>query len=143
MDIGTLSLCNVCKQRKPLSDFYKDKSKRGGYAYTCKTCSRNRQLNWQKNNRDRLNARNARHRWKAQGIELSIEEIEKQIKKQNYACAICKDEISLDKFGYHYDHCHNTLTLREILCPPCNKGLGFFDDDPYLLELAANYIRRH
>lgn len=32
-------VCSQCKEEKPLSSFYKAKSKPGGYAYTCKTCS--------------------------------------------------------------------------------------------------------
>lgn len=142
MDIGTQP-CNVCRSELPLTDFYRDKSKPNGIAYTCKKCSRKRQLQWQRDNRDRLNAKNARHRWKAQGIDLTIEQITEQMEKQGYACACCGDEVSLSKFGYHYDHCHATLKLRGILCPPCNKGIGFFDDDPHLLRLAIKYLERY
>jgi hypothetical protein len=31
--------CSQCKEQKPLTEFYKAKSKPAGYAYTCKSCS--------------------------------------------------------------------------------------------------------
>ena len=34
-----MKICSACKIEKPLTDFYKAKSKPGGYAYVCKACS--------------------------------------------------------------------------------------------------------
>jgi recombination endonuclease VII len=52
-------------------------------------------------------------------------------------CAIC-GERSLRSM--HIDHCHKTGVVRATLCPPCNKGLGLFREDPKKLRAAAAYI---
>ena len=31
-------VCSVCKELKPISEFYKDRSSKTSYAYCCKTC---------------------------------------------------------------------------------------------------------
>src|SRR6266568_1546397 len=38
------------------------------------------------------------------------------------------------------DHDHKTGELRGLLSPWVNKGLSFFEDDPYLLRRAALYL---
>lgn len=38
------------------------------------------------------------------------------------------------------DHDHKTGLIRGLLSPFANKGLSFFDDDPFLLRRAADYL---
>lgn len=40
--------CNICKQVKPLSEFYKDRSTPNGYAYRCKQCDKRKVIRWAK-----------------------------------------------------------------------------------------------
>lgn len=80
------------------------------------------------NHRDR----NLRRRgWTAQEYDAAVE-------TQQGRCAICGSEETL-----HADHDHVTGNKRELLCPNCNKGLGFFKDNPELLQLAAFYLQIH
>jgi hypothetical protein len=60
---------------------------------------------------------------------------------QQGKCAIC--EIGIELLASHYDHIHHTkpVVTRGLLCGTCNRALGFFKDDPALLERAAAYIR--
>jgi Recombination endonuclease VII len=40
----------------------------------------------------------------------------------------------------HIDHCHATNTVRGVLCGPCNRSMGYMDDDPARLRAAASYL---
>lgn len=71
------------------------------------------------------------------------------IKNQNYKCAICGEEVFL--FGdlknrnkvAHVDHDHETGEVRGLLCDKCNRGLGFFRDNPEYLLKAASYLKKN
>lgn len=41
----------------------------------------------------------------------------------------------------HFDHDHITGAFRGWLCSTCNMALGLMQDNPLLLERAADYIR--
>jgi len=56
-------------------------------------------------------------------------------------CAICEEELSSDTKHIHVDHCHKTNITRGLLCASCNKGLGFFKDNPRILERAISYLK--
>jgi len=72
---------------------------------------------------------------------ISIEERDKLLSEQDFACAICGVlEVNLKK-KLAIDHCHTSQKVRGLLCTVCNLGLGKFKDDPSLLLKAAEYIK--
>lgn len=79
---------------------------------------------------------------------ITYEEVEAQLKAQGGKCAICNRPLvlQLDRQPRDetpcVDHDHKTNTFRGILCDPCNKGLGNFQDDPELLAKAVEYLKR-
>lgn len=92
---------------------------------------------WRNNNRDHL--RNVSYQ-KLYGITL--EEYNMLLEEQGGNCAICSKPPDSGRAKYLYvDHCHNTIKIRGLLCSNCNKGIGFFRDDPELIEKAINYLR--
>ena len=48
-----------------------------------------------------------------------------------------------DKCDLHVDHCHKTGEFRGLLCMNCNVGIGHLNDDPILLIVASEYLKRH
>ncbi len=38
------------------------------------------------------------------------------------------------------DHCHDSGTVRGLLCMNCNAGLGNLGDSPTLLRKGADYL---
>ena len=64
---------------------------------------------------------------------------------QRNQCAICGaalvgDEDFREKREFEVDHDAVTGNVRGLLCQACNKGIGFFRDDPRLLASAITYL---
>lgn len=131
--------CSQCSEIKKLSEFSKDKSRKDGVDSYCKPCRYKRNRYWAEENKEsyRESTRNTRRK-----IEYGInpEEFNRLLEDQHYRCAICK--ISIDQTS-HLDHCHNTGTVRGILCKKCNLGLGFFDDNIDKLYSSIEYIKKY
>lgn len=70
------------------------------------------------------------------GIDRYMEMLE----RQGGVCWICKGEQDGRYKYFSVDHCHETNTIRGLLCNNCNRGLGFFKDSPKLLRDAAFYL---
>jgi hypothetical protein len=70
---------------------------------------------------------------------ITLDEREKIFTKQRGRCAICKN--AFDSNALHTDHCHSTGKVRGLLCPNCNHGIGYFHDDPQMLNAAILYLK--
>lgn len=77
---------------------------------------------------------------------ITIERYDEMLAEQNGCCAICakpeSNEIRGKIVSLAVDHCHKTGAVRALLCGNCNRGLGFFNDDPELLAKAQQYVLR-
>ncbi len=66
--------------------------------------------------------------------------------KQGGVCPLCGITAMGHEFVLDHDHscclgkrpCGNCY--RGALCDPCNRGLGFFGDDPDRMRAAASYL---
>lgn len=56
---------------------------------------------------------------------------------QERCCVICGKESDM----LCIDHNHSTGFLRGLLCTGCNYGLGCFQEDSNLLQLAHEYLK--
>lgn len=151
--IVRLKACTRCKLKKPLSEFYESNMYIKGYKTPrrypiaeCKDCSKLRfRDNWLK----------AKEKgWpmarKLKKYGLTVERYFAMLEAQGGLCAICgRPEKSLDRrYGtpkdMSVDHAHDeSQKVRGLLCNLCNRAIGFFHDDPELLEAAARYLRSH
>ena len=62
---------------------------------------------------------------------------------QGDRCAICGKKRDGDGVrSLHLDHDHATMQARGLLCVWCNRGIGFFRDNPYLLRSAIEYLTK-
>ena len=41
------------------------------------------------------------------------------------------------------DHDHESLAVRGLLCNRCNVSLGKFEDDLFLIQSAARYLKHY
>jgi cytochrome c-type biogenesis protein CcmE len=65
---------------------------------------------------------------------------------QQGVCAICQKPMQLTGTSANSvcaDHDHTTQILRGFLHSNCNRGLGYFNDDPARLRQAAEYLERY
>ncbi|API52868.1 hypothetical protein BMW22_15695 [Rhizobium leguminosarum] len=133
--------CGACGETKQPSDFYADRKKLNGLSSYCKVCCKAKakaayaanpersylaHREWVSKNPERIRAHKAKS---AYGISHA------EFKALPKVCVICGTEA-----GLCVDHNHQSGRVRGMLCGPCNKGLGFFRDNPTLLYRAADYI---
>lgn len=91
---------------------------------------------WYNNNRERY-----RNNAFLRKYGISLEKYNEMRQEQFFSCVICK--MTEEQVGKNLvvDHNHATGAVRRLLCANCNVGIGFFKDNPSLLEMAANYLR--
>jgi hypothetical protein len=81
------------------------------------------------------------NQWKIKGIvnPPSREEYFYLLKNAGGICPLCGKPPG--KRGFHLHHNQVTHEWVGLLCGRCNLGMGQFEDDPELLQRAANYAK--
>jgi len=152
-----LKTCNQCKIEKDFCRFYKNRPE-------CKECSNRNSLEYRKSEEHKKIKResNAKYKKTEKGkkseqryrmslagklssqrrrlkyyYNLSVEDYNKLLEKNNFICQICKSDKELC-----IDHDHKTGNIRGILCRSCNKGLGHFFDNIDILKGAIFYLEK-
>jgi hypothetical protein len=104
----------------------------------CCNCKAARNAAWAKANPARMTVIRRRARMRDE-YGISLDDVDRMLRLQCGRCAVCGGELTtLD-----VDHDHATGVVRDLLCHPCNTGLGFFRESPVALRAAANYIEAH
>lgn len=138
--------CSGCKKVKPFSAFDKDKTRKGGVGYLCKTCRKEYQQSeagkrgvkkYQQSKKGKLVKERSRLKF-LYGITLA--EYDQMIETQNGVCAICGD-INPGGRRLCVDHNHKTGEVRGLLCIKCNGWLGKFENMIYC-QAAKNYLNK-
>lgn len=94
---------------------------------------------WRKDNPEKHRATTRRQTLKMHG--LTVEDYNQMFVAQGEVCAACGcGEPRQGK--WHVDHCHETGTVRGILCQGCNHVLGHADDSVDILLDVANYLKK-
>lgn len=103
----------------------------------CKICMRKLQKEWRLKNPESLTKYAVKR-----NFDISLEEYKTIFKQNNYQCAICKATRNKGYKNYKLaiDHDHKTGKIRGVLCFPCNKALGFMEDDIERLKNAISYL---
>ncbi len=155
------------------ADFYVDNSKRHGLSNLCKRCESERtkkpkhdhylrserhqqslrrqtKRRYYLKNREEIMVKSRAYKRREPGrirgyllkrkYHLASEERAEMIVEQQGMCEICGEYHGDDLF---VDHDHTTGRVRAMLCRHCNSGLGFFKDDPDLLQIAVEYLRMY
>jgi hypothetical protein len=69
---------------------------------------------------------------------------EELVTKYGTSCNICGRTRAGNGKDYRLsvDHDHKTGRIRGLLCSPCNRALGFFEDDPTRMAVAIRYLQQ-
>ncbi len=131
------------------------------------------QKNWVNKNRDKINEKRRQRRkikienrvgsLSSEAIKvynlknlynLTIEQFDALLKKQNNQCAICGNALkrgsTILKERPHIDHNHRCCAgaktcgkcIRGLLCNNCNRGIGYLQDSVDVLKKAISYLER-
>jgi len=131
--------CLRCKKLKELAAFSKHKInlKKGykdGFQNYCKKCGSSYYQQHRKKIREK-----AKTSYLQKTYNISLEDKKNLLILQLSKCAICKKKLEL-KSTTHIDHDHTSGKIRGILCHNCNRGLGYFKDNPRFLKTAIKYL---
>lgn len=155
--------CSKCERVLPLSDFYQRAS--GATVHSaCKACERAMAKDWYERNRDK--AKISYQAWRAKNPEavkqyrtdnrrksyqqevrrkygVDADWFDQQMQAQRGKCLGCGVAFAWgNKFTTpHVDHCHETQTVRGLLCNRCNSVIGLCGDSPELLAKLGKYLR--
>jgi Recombination endonuclease VII len=97
---------------------------------------------YRKDNKDKLKCKDLQKNY-----GISLEEYNGMLMSQKGVCRICgnpekdKHNSSENKRKLAVDHCHRSGKVRGLLCGACNKGLGYFKDNPESLQAAIKYLK--
>jgi hypothetical protein len=133
--------CKKCGENKPLTEYYKTTDRKSGHKSICKTCIKADPLTEEKKKymRDYSVGYNLKTKY-----NLSVEQYNALLVKQNHKCAICSiDEKEAPKGKLVVDHCHATNKVRELLCHNCNVSIGLLKESITTLSQAIAYLDKH
>lgn len=138
-----VNVCRMCNRTYACEDMRNARDCKHGHERLCRFChseretkrnasdeGKERRRNWRRANPDRVKGYKL-----AESYGISFEEYAQMVREQGSRCAICNRETSLV-----VDHDHATGKIRKLLCAGCNKGLGFFNEDPESLRRAIKYL---
>lgn len=159
-----MKTCTKCLKEKDIDCFPTYKKSKGGVHSQCRKCLCDYQRNYKRTpkaveyqrnyqrrdhvrqyqkeykekNRQRL-LNYHRNRWLKVKYGISQKDYEKMFKEQGGRCAICLVPHEL----LAVDHDHKTGDIRQLLCNPCNQGIGMLREDCQVLRSAIKYLEKH
>ena len=120
---------------RELELFEKDKRRTYGRTNKCNVCSNKRKDLWKQDNAEK--SRYYIEQWRVRkeyGISL---ELYRERMATSDVCERCGKDYNLV-----YDHCHDTMEFRGVLCRGCNAGLGLLGDNLDGIMKTAEYLSK-
>ncbi len=75
----------------------------------------------------------------AKAYNITMDSWNALYEQQDGCCAICQTPLDCGK-NTHVDHCHESGTVRGLLCSNCNSGIGLLSDSPDMVLRAYHYL---
>ena len=113
-----MKICKTCKKEQSKEEYYKHQHTKDRLQTECKQC---------------YYMRKRKHSYKRM-YGITIEEYDKCMETSD-SCQICG---STDKLVY--DHDHDTMKFRGVLCNKCNRGIGILGDTIEDIAKVLDYL---
>jgi recombination endonuclease VII len=134
--------CTRCETKKSINDFSSDKRTKSGKKTWCKACMNAYTRRYVKENPLTEEQKRQRRDWYLQRTYgVSVDWVDSQV------CNICGSSGSGSR-SLHVDHDHSCCPgvkscgkcIRGVLCYTCNAAIGYFYDNPAILQKAIDYL---
>lgn len=137
-----MKACTKCKEVKPMSEFWRDRSKKHGFSARCKLCKTKDHNAYRKANgydakRYAKNPTGERERHLIRKYGVTLTDYQEMYHSQSGCCAICRKQ---QERAFDVDHNHATGEVRGLLCTNCNRMFGHAGDSASNLRAAAYYL---
>lgn len=138
----TVSMCKVCDRARAKRHYYANRERYKAYEKARRAAltpeqrqeARDYRAAWAAKNPDKAKALRLRK------YGLSLVDYKAKITAQDGRCIICREIPGPP--GLVVDHNHETSQVRDLLCGPCNRGIGKFRENPDHMRAAALYVER-
>ena len=155
--VDDFKTCKKCEQRRPIDRFTRGAAYKDGRKSVCNECRSfdnfmrgnptQEEIDRYKERRIHRRSRTApmTPRWKALKTKYGVlkSDYERMEKEQGGRCAICLTENPGGRFDVLVvDHCHDTGTVRGLLCSRCNSAIGVLGDTPEALARAFLHVSK-
>ncbi len=121
--------CAGCGLVKPKEDFSKRSAKPCGVQSRCRKCL-SQYHKQRREDRPALYAEYARREHFKANYGITLDDYDAMLLNQESKCAGCGRCSSEMKRRLDVDHCHKTGKVRGLLCPACNRAIGYGQDSP-------------
>jgi hypothetical protein len=135
MGRDALRTCRGCgKEAHTLEElelFVTQKTGKHGRLNRCKECANEKQKKDWRNPSDPRKARQIERMY-----QCTLEEYNKRMSSSDN-CEVCGTNDDLV-----YDHCHDTMRFRGVLCRKCNRSIGQLGDDLDSILKVVTYLQK-
>ena len=126
--------CTICEEVKDEENFHNEVRTSLGKRKTCKSCTNEASRQWRLNHPG----------WHLKKYNITLEDFDNMLKEQGGTCANEACNYGLDDDHKLYvDHCHETNTVRGLLCHWCNSAEGLLKSDPEVAQGLIDYMKKH
>lgn len=142
MTVTAMKACSRCGAFKSLTEFSPSDRYKSGHRSHCLECNRQDSRRWRRENPEKLRESARASQLRAR-YGMTQQDFDAMLASQGGVCAICGADDPGNGRRWNVDHCHDTGTIRALLCAGCNIGIGHLGHDPARLHAAADYIESH
>lgn len=133
--ISRMKKCCKCKKEKPFAEFYRCKSIKSGFHYSCKSCMKKRQAQYQRENPEKIKQRRERYE---KTPENRYRKYKKGARRRGIAFSLSFDEF-MEFWQKPCVYCNGQI--ETIGLDRVNNSLGYIMSNVFPCCSKCNYLK--